>query len=127
MTTSPEAAPAAEVRETRDREFPALTLACITTGVALMDGAMSAMHEAVEHILGHPVWTHEFADKAVWAKLRDAIREHHPGLPFGKPDDWQATRDDVLARFPDPLTMPRGTSERGEDPITSAERIMGKR
>ena len=88
---------------------------------------MSPMHEAAEHILGHPVWTHEFADKAVWAKLREAIREHHPRLPFGTPDSWQATRDDVLARFPDPLVMPKGHAERKEDPITSAKRIMGGR
>ena len=110
-----------------DKAFPALTLACITTGVALMEGAMSPMHEAAEHILGHPVWTHEFADKAVWTKLREAIRQHHPHLPFGKPDDWKATRDEVLARFPDPLVMPLGTAECAEDPISSAERIMGTR
>lgn len=109
------------------KSFPALVLASITTGTALMEGVMSPMHEAAEHILGHPVWTHEFADKTVWTKLREAIREHHPRLPFGKPDDWKATRDEVLARFPDPLVMPRGNADRAEDPISSAHRIMGDR
>ncbi len=108
-------------------KFPALVLACITTGTALMESAMSPVNEAAEHILGHPVWTHEFSDKAVWTKLREAIREHHPQLPFGRPDDWQATRDEVLARFPEPLVMPRGNADRAEDPISSAHRIMGDR
>lgn len=112
---------------TTDRAFPALVLASITTGVSLQEGGLSPVHEAAEHILGHPVWTHEFADQAVWTKLRDAIREHHPGLPFGNPDDWKLTRDEVLARFPDPLTMPLGAFARAEDPIASVERIMGGR
>lgn len=115
------------MRADGQKTFPALVLAGITTGVMLAEGMFPQIHEAAEHILGHPVWTHEFAEKAVWVKLRDAIREHHPSLPFGKPDDWKATRDDVLVRFPEPLAMPRGMTERQEDPISSAERIMGAR
>lgn len=116
-----------EMDTSLNRAFPALTLASITTGVSLQTGGLSPIHEAAEHILGHPVWTHEFAEKSLWTKLREAIREHHPDLPFGKPDDWKLTRDEVLVRFPEPLTMPRGTGERTEDPLTSAERIMGGR
>lgn len=122
LDPSPVQFPAAAAGE---RAFPALVLACMTTGTALMEGAMSPIHEAAEHILGHPVWTHEFAEKAVWTRLREAIRAHHPSLPFGTPENWQHTRDEVLARFPDPLVMPRGQDQRAEDPIASATCIMG--
>ena len=43
------------------------------TGVTTMN--FGFVHEAVEKKLGHPVWTHEFADKEFMQEVKDAFRE----------------------------------------------------
>lgn len=46
------------------------------TGIAMLAGGkFSIFHEYIEEKLGRPVWTHELADKDVWAKIKEASME----------------------------------------------------
>lgn len=38
-------------------------------------GPFGDVHELVEKKLGRPVWTHEFADKGLWAEIKEAMRD----------------------------------------------------
>lgn len=76
--------------ETRD--FPTPVIASIATGVLL--SGFGAMQEAAEFLMGHPIWTHHFADKALWCEMQRTIAEQCPGMPTAAPenisgDNWQ--------------------------------------
>lgn len=64
---------------TDTREFPTAVIASVCTGVLLCE--FSKMHEAAEYIMGHPIWTHHFADRAFQAQMQAAILEQCPGMP----------------------------------------------
>lgn len=40
------------------------------TGVSA--GDFGDVHELIEKLLGRPVWTHELAEKAIWAQIKAA-------------------------------------------------------
>lgn len=40
----------------------------------------AAQHELSEVLIGHPLWTHEFAEQALWEQLRQAALSQHPEL-----------------------------------------------
>jgi hypothetical protein len=61
------------------REFPTAVIASISTGVLLCE--FSKMHEAAEFLMGHPIWTHHFADRELLAEMRRTIAEQCPGMP----------------------------------------------
>jgi hypothetical protein len=62
------------------REFPTRVIASLSSGVLLCD--FSAMHEAAEYLMGHPIWTHHFADKDLWQEIQRTIAEQCPGMPL---------------------------------------------
>lgn len=64
---------------TETREFPTAVIASISTGVLLCD--FGKMHEAAEYLMGHPIWTHHFADKQLCAEMQRVIAEQCPGMP----------------------------------------------
>jgi hypothetical protein len=41
----------------------------IYTGISI--GEFSDAHEYAEEIMGYPIWTHEFASKSLWEKLKE--------------------------------------------------------
>jgi hypothetical protein len=61
-----------------NRTFSTLALVSLTSGKLL--SAFADMHEAAEHVLGHPVWTHEFASRETWDRLRATVLAQHPDL-----------------------------------------------
>lgn len=61
------------------RDFPTAVIASLTSGTLLCKFA--DMHEAAEFLMGHPIWTHHFASKDLWAKMRTAVLEQCPGAP----------------------------------------------
>lgn len=76
--------------ETRD--FPTPVITSITTGVLLC--SFGDMHEAAEFLMGHPIWTHHFADKRLVSEMKQTIAEQCPGIPMSAPetinrDNWQ--------------------------------------
>jgi hypothetical protein len=61
------------------REFPTIVIASLSSGVLLCD--FSAVHECAEYVMGHPIWTHHFADKALWDDMQRTILQQCPGMP----------------------------------------------
>lgn len=61
------------------REFPTAIIASLSTGVLLCE--FSKMHEAAEYLMGHPIWTHHFANKQLWQEIQQAIAAQCPGMP----------------------------------------------
>lgn len=53
------------------------------TGILMTD--FSKVHEYIEKILGRPVWTHEFADKAIWEEIKKRSKDDF--LDLCKNDD----------------------------------------
>lgn len=76
------------------REFPTAAIASICTGILLCE--FNKMHEAAEYLVGHPIWTHHFADKALQAQMQAAILEQCPGIPTKIEG---CTRDNYLAKL----------------------------
>lgn len=64
---------------TEAREFPTAVIASISTGILLCN--FSQMHEAAEYLMGHPIWTHHFADKKLVAAMKQAIADQCPKMP----------------------------------------------
>ena len=64
---------------TETRDFPTAVIASLSTGVLLCK--FGDMHEAAEYLMGHPIWTHHFADKTLTGEMKRAIAEQCPGMP----------------------------------------------
>lgn len=78
---------------TETREFPTAVIASLSSGTLLCD--FSKMHEAAEFLMGHPIWTHHFANKELWRSLQAAIAEQCPGMPMTEIDG--VTRENYRA------------------------------
>lgn len=99
---------------TETREFPTEVVATIATGFMLCD--FSAMHEAAEFLMGHPIWTHHFADSELLTSMRAAIAEQCPGMPtrewaeasFNK-ENWQQKRDEIIREIGPVVRIRRGS------------------
>lgn len=61
------------------RSFPSEVVASLSTGILFCQ--FSEMHEAAEHLMGHPIWTHHFASKDLWKAMQTAIIRQHPAMP----------------------------------------------
>ncbi len=48
--------------------------AVIGAFTGILAGPFSDMHEYIEKIMGRPVWTHEMANDAVWAEIKEKAR-----------------------------------------------------
>lgn len=64
---------------TETRDFPTAVIASLSTGTLLCE--FSKMHEAAEYLMGHPIWTHHFANKDLWREVQQTIAEQCPGMP----------------------------------------------
>lgn len=61
------------------REFSTAAIASITTGFLLCK--FGDMHEAAEFVMGHPIWTHHFADKTLNDEMRKTVLAQVPDMP----------------------------------------------
>ena len=86
------------------KQIDPAALAGITTGILMTD--FSAVHEAAEQVMGHPVWTHQFP--ALAEQMRDAVLAQFPDMPTEAPDGWEACRDAVRARYGKAVAVRRG-------------------
>lgn len=102
--------------------------------VSLMSGRLlcnfSDMHEVAEHVMGHPIWTHEFASEALWALMKAKVSEQHPDLPSEAPEwvdkeTWQRWRDQLVEQYGATRELAKGDEERAADPMTTARNILG--
>lgn len=101
---------------TNMKQIDPAALAGITTGILMTD--FSALHEAAEHVMGCPIWTHQFP--LMWPKISEAVRAQFPDMPADLGDrPWEAVRDDVRARYGETVEVRRG-AEAGVHPMDPA-------
>lgn len=77
---------------TETRDFPTAVIASLSSGNLLCK--FSDMHEAAEYLMGHPIWTHHFANKELWGEMQQTIAAQCPGMPMGEVDG--VTKDNYL-------------------------------
>ena len=49
--------------------------AVLTAFTGILLGRMTAFHKYAEHLLERPVYTHEFAEREVWDRLKELSRD----------------------------------------------------
>lgn len=101
-------------------------LLSIVTGRLLCD--FSTMHAAAEHIIGHPIWTHEFADRLLNAHLKDLIVEQYPELDCNADEvtgdnwsTWIAAKEEALGNS---RMIGQGAEVRHQSPVETLREIM---
>ena len=112
------------------KTFPAAVLLSLTSARGL-GPTFSAIHEAAEHVMGHPIWTHEFADAGLWDRMRKATMRAAPSLvPDGvdladtvTPENVVDVAAEIARRYPNPIAVRRGGEARDETPMESLSRI----
>lgn len=118
------------------REFATEVALSLATCASFCDFAQ--IHEAVEYVLGHPVWTHEFDNKVWWAAA-DAVIAAEPRLERVRtliagirataelcPDPeafWKAFVAEAVLQLGPTVRLVRGTAQRTETPVESLKRI----
>lgn len=118
-----------------DKTFPIEVVLSLTTGVLLVDKGFGEMHQFAEHVAGHSIFTHEFAEKALWTALSERVFAQHQALrdaeEFKQPSNTGLASylEGYVARarerFGTELSIAPGTGERTENPIESWSRISG--
>jgi len=97
---------------TETRDFPIAVIASLSTGVMLCDGGFSKVHEAAEFLMGHPIWTHHFASKELWADMRRTLLAQCPGLPTDKTeitkDNYRQKLGEIEAEIGPTVTIRKG-------------------
>ena len=76
------------------KEFPTAVIASISSGILLCK--FDDMHEAAEYLMGHPIWTHHFANKDLWKSMQAKVLEQCPGMPG---DDCGINSDNYTQRL----------------------------
>lgn len=110
------------------RTFSTAAVLSLTTGRLLCN--FGDMHELAEWVAGHPIWTHEFADPALWTRLKLSVLADYPQLAdvdasgVNKTNHAEFTAA-AVERFGQQLAITAGTSKRTESPLDSAARMFG--
>ncbi|MGA0565086.1 hypothetical protein ACO2RV_21795 [Ancylobacter sp. VNQ12] len=102
------------------KSFETLVLASITSGTAL-SADYASLHEAVEHVLGHLIWRHEYAASREVAA--DLILARYPDLPTDPIAEVCAAQAALLDRLGPELTMPKGNFVRFASPLETLRDI----
>jgi hypothetical protein len=109
---------------TEERNFDPRVIGSITSGVLLIDG-FSKVHEAIEFMTGHPVWTHELPSAS--RALIPSILARYADMPVGELPDWQATATALVEKYGDAISVSAGNGTRERSPLdTLAEMVAPK-
>ncbi len=101
------------------KTFPTRVLLSTATGLSLPLVPFDKIHEAIEHLLGEPVWTHQLGSPEPWDLAREALIAQHPAFANvegytlvaaceGKPDD---ERNSIARAWADNQTSLLGATE----------------
>jgi hypothetical protein len=115
---------------TETKEFSTPVLASLT-GHKLMAESFSEVHEAAEFVVGHPIWTHEFADKSNVKAIRSAVLEQHPDLSeFDDsnvtPDNVAQRRQELIDEYGETRVLTKGDKRRLKHPIQTLTEIVAE-
>lgn len=105
-----------------EKTFCPAVLGSITSGTLLVDD-FGKVHEAIEWIVGHPVWTHELPRKA--GACSAAITALYPDMPTEHPSDLEACITELRTRYGEALPIARGSQNRTESPVASLVGMLG--
>jgi hypothetical protein len=98
-------------KQPETRDFPTAVIASLSSGILLCK--FGDMHEAAEYLMGHPIWTHHFADKNLWSEMQKTITEQCPGMPTDLPDvtkdNWENKRVALEAEFGATVKIRKGS------------------
>jgi hypothetical protein len=101
------------------QEFPTAAIVSLTTGILLCD--FSEMHKAAEFMMGHPIWTHHFADKELRRKMRDAVIAQHSDIPVAldgvTKENYKEHVAALEAKFGSTLLMRSGDGHMAMSPL----------
>jgi hypothetical protein len=112
------------------KTFPTLVVVSAATGIVMAEGMkISEIHECSEFLLGHPVWTHEFADPATRAALGVAALSQFPGLPAKQEckADYKAAAARALDEFGPSLMLIKGRHQREAHPFQTLSDIIDRK
>jgi hypothetical protein len=102
------------------REFPTAVIASISSGVLLCK--FNEMHEAAEYLMGHPIWTHHFASKDLWAAMRGKVLEQCPDMLADDDgsitlNNWQEKLAEAEAKIGTVCVIKKGNGETAAHPL----------
>lgn len=109
-----------------NKKFPLSSVLSITTNKLLT--TFSKMHELAEYITGHPIWTHEFADKELNQSLKQKVLEQYPTLrevdaEHVNPTNYKIFLEEQILKYGSELEITRGGDVRTEHPVASFIRL----
>ncbi len=107
--------------------FPTLHVASAITGVGLCEGlTFSRMHQISEAIVGHPIWTHEFAHPGAREAIISAGARLFPLMPTKEEAlaDWSAAAAKAVAAYAQEVSWQKATTERSIDPLSTAIEVL---
>lgn len=110
---------------TEKKIFPALLVASAATGICLGSGVTIArMQEVYDHVLGHPVWTHELPSYG--PEVHRLLREQFPQMPTEEEAqaDWQPAAAAMTAAYGAELSVRGGFGERTKSPVETLAEIV---
>jgi hypothetical protein len=92
-------------------------------------GDFGDIHEAIEFVIGHPVWTHEMADKLLWEQLRENILEQHPDLEtvdghLINTNNVHENKQRYIEQFGNTRVLTKGTEVRHKHPLETAKELF---
>lgn len=110
----------------KTKEFPIEVVAGLISGINL--GSVGDIHECAEFIAGHSIWMHEFAERALFDRLRNLAVAQLPFLQHICLDrlDPEAVPSVVASLQREhglTVTLTEGDGKRTEHPLESLERI----
>lgn len=108
------------------KELESLAVASVTTGRMLCDGSLGPIQEAVEWLVGHPVWTHELP-RYLPVAAAEALRQF-PEMPVemdGTDGGVERTMAEVRGKFGSTVKVSQGSEERTVSPLESIREMVG--
>lgn len=106
------------------KEFPTTVVASIATMIHMAEGfKFGDIHECAEWIAGHPIWTHEFADKVVVEMLAADAYSQFPNLPTRDEAraDFRVAAAKAIAEYGLTVTVTRGNGIRDKHPLDTLQ------
>lgn len=104
------------------KTLPTLAVATAASGIALEQGG-GRWQEAMEAIMGHPVWTHEFG--AMQPKVRERVAAQFPMMPLDiTSENFREKTAQLLAIFGPTVEVECGVDERTANPINTLHQAI---
>ena len=121
------------VMKCETKEFQLAAVLGAATGLVLAERGFGDIHEVAEFVIGHPIWTHEFADAVLVEQLRDTILLQYPGMRAAVANATTVTDAETAEAFVNrwapvygrTVMLIQGTNERVVSPVDTLRAAIG--